>query len=393
EDAGDYKCVATNDAGVVERSLTLTLQSPPVITVEPVGTVLEAGATAVLDCQARGEPPPTIGWSRQGQPVLGDDRVTLLPNGSLRIAALQREDTSEYECVARNLLGSVLITAPLTVQGGPARAKGSIIGSINDVEFGIAFLNATVTDSPDSDTRVIQAKITNVPRTLGPAMRKLVSILSPVYWTTAKEIGEAMNGFTLTDAVFKRETQVEFATGEILRMTHVARGLDADGALLLDVVVSGHVLQLQSVADAGVVLQDYTEDYIQTGPGQLHAHSTRLFTADGVSVPYTWNHTITYDSSKGRMPFLVQTLRAASIATEYNPLEEAVAFKIQASIAKGIYRNRGKVPVFMAGSGNAEVLVLLSTDIDECESRDTCQHECRNSLGSFQCACPSGYRL
>lgn len=116
EDAGDYKCVATNDAGVVERSLTLTLQSPPVITVEPVGTVLEAGATAVLDCQARGEPPPAISWSRQGQPVLGDDRVTLLPNGSLRIAALQREDTSEYECVARNLLGSVLVTAPLTVQ-------------------------------------------------------------------------------------------------------------------------------------------------------------------------------------------------------------------------------------------------------------------------------------
>ncbi|NXO08792.1 HMCN1 protein, partial [Oriolus oriolus] len=384
-DAGDYKCVATNDAGVVERSLTLTLQSPPVITVEPVGTVLEAGATAVLDCQARGEPPPAISWSRQGQPVLGDDRVTLLPNGSLRIAALQREDTSEYECVARNLLGSVLVTAPLTVQGGPARAKGSIIGSINDVEFGIAFLNATVTDSPGSDTRVIQAKITNVPQTLGPAMRKLISILSPVYWTTAKEIGEAMNGFTLTDAVFKRETQVEFATGEILRMTHVARGLDADGALLLDVVVSGHVLQLQSVADVSV--KDYTEDYIQTGPGQLHAHSTRLFTADGVSVPYTWNHTITYDSTKGRMPFLVQTLRAASITTEYDPLEEAVAFKIQASIAKGDRSNQCPAGFALDSSGP------YCSDIDECESRDTCQHECRNSLGSFQCACPSGYRL
>ncbi|NXQ43822.1 HMCN1 protein, partial [Catharus fuscescens] len=380
-DAGDYKCVATNDVGVVERSLTLTLQSPPVITVEPVGTVLEAGATAVLDCQASGEPPPAIAWSRQGQPVLADDRVTLLPNGSLRIAPLHREDTSEYECVARNLLGSVLVTVPLTVQGGPARAKGSIIGSINDVEFGIAFLNATVTDSPDFDTRVIQAKITNVPRTLGPAMRKLVSILSPVYWTTAKEIEEAMNGFTLTDAVFKRETQVEFATGEILRMTHVARGVDADGALLLDVVVSGHMLQLQ------VLLQDYTEDYIQTGPGQLHAHSTRLFTADGVSVPYTWNHTITYDSSRGRMPFLVQTLRAASITTDYNPLEEAVAFKIQASIAKGDRSNQCPAGFALDSSGP------YCSDIDECESRDTCQHECRNSLGSFQCACPVGYRL
>lgn len=40
--------------------------------------------------------------------------------------------------------------------------------------------------------------------------------------------------------------------GEILRMTHVARGVDTDGALLLDVVVSGHMLQLQSVADVSV---------------------------------------------------------------------------------------------------------------------------------------------
>lgn len=51
--------------------------------------------------------------------------------------------------------------------GGPQRARGSLIGNINDVEFGIAFLNATVTDSPTSDSRVIHAKITNVPRRLG----------------------------------------------------------------------------------------------------------------------------------------------------------------------------------------------------------------------------------
>ncbi|NWS11562.1 HMCN1 protein, partial [Pachyramphus minor] len=385
DDAGDYKCVATNEAGVVERSLTLTLQSPPVITVEPVGAVVDAGATALLHCQARGEPAPAISWSQQGQPVVSDDRVTVLSNGSLRVAAARREDTAQYECVARNLLGSVLIRVPLTVQGGPAHAKGSIIGNINDVEFGIAFLNATVTDSPDSDTRVIQAKITNIPRSIGPAMRKLISILSPVYWTAAKEIGEAMNGFTLTDAIFKRETQVEFATGEILRLTHIARGLDSDGALLLDVVVSGHVLQLPALADVNV--KDYTEDYIQTGPGQLYAHSTRLFAVDGVSVPYTWNHTITYDYTKGKMPFLVETLHASSIATEYNPLEEAVAFKIQASIAKG------KSTSVHPGSHNPDVMALLSTDIDECESRDTCQHECRNTLGSFRCACPSGYRL
>lgn len=47
----------------------------------------------------------------------------------------------------------------------------------------------------------------------GPAMRKLISILNPVYWTTAQETEEAINGYTLTGGVFRRETQVEFATG------------------------------------------------------------------------------------------------------------------------------------------------------------------------------------
>ncbi|XP_067391212.1 hemicentin-1 isoform X2 [Emydura macquarii macquarii] len=727
EDAGDYTCVATNDAGVVERSVTLKLQSPPVITVEPVEMVIDAGTTAILNCQANGEPPPTLEWSRQGHPILSNDRVTVLSNGSLRIVAAQKEDTSEYECVARNLMGSILVRVPFTVQvhggfsewfewrpcsvtcgqgvqkrmrqcnnplpanggrhcqghdtdirscqnkpcpvdgnwsewgsweecsrtcgqgnktrtrtcsnpptqhggrpcdsnavesimcnirpcpvegawgswlpwgpcsdtcgkgtqtrlrlcnspppsldgsycegsdtqmqvcnkrhcpvdgkwatwtswsactvscgggtkqrtrdcsdptpqfgghncegndiqidfcnsdpcpihgnwgpwsswgacsrtcnggqmrryrtcdnprpvnggracagadtqiqrcnnelcpvdgnwgtwqawsrcsascgggeqtrirlctnpapsnggrpcpgdfsqlsrcniqacpGGPPRARGSVIGNINDVEFGIAFLNSTVTDSPDSDSRIIQAKITNVPRSLGTAMRKLVSILNPIYWATAKEIGEAVNGFTLTNAVFKRETQVEFATGEILRMTHIARGLDSDGALLLDVVVSGYVLQLQSSADVNV--KDYTEDYIQTGPGQLYAYSTRLFTIDGVSVPYTWNHTITYDHTRGRMPFLLETLRASSIATDYNPLEETLAFRIYASITKGDRSNQCPTGFGLDSTGP------YCSDENECAVRNPCSHACHNAIGTYYCSCPRGLTI
>uniref|UniRef100_A0A8C8RXS5 Hemicentin 1 n=1 Tax=Pelusios castaneus TaxID=367368 RepID=A0A8C8RXS5_9SAUR len=384
EDAGDYTCVATNDAGRVERRVTLTLQSPPVITVEPAETVIDAGTTAILNCQAIGEPPPTIEWSRQGHPIFSNDRVTVLSNGSLRIVATQMEDTSEYECVARNLIRSVLVRVPFTVQGGPPRARGSVIGNINDVEFGIAFLNSTVTDSPDSDSRIIQAKITNVPRSLGAAMRKLVSILNPIYWATAKEIGEAVNGFTLTNAVFKRETQVEFATGEILRMTQVARGLDSDGALLLD-VHQNLCYSILTFCDwlGHMKVSDYTEDYIQTGPGQLYAYSTRLFTIDGVSVPYTWNHTITYDHTRGRMPFLLETLRASSIATEYNPLEETLAFRIYASITKGICPT---------GFGLDSAGPYCS-DEDECAVRNPCSHTCHNAVGTYYCACPRGLTI
>uniref|UniRef100_A0A8C6DPR2 Hemicentin-1 n=1 Tax=Moschus moschiferus TaxID=68415 RepID=A0A8C6DPR2_MOSMO len=727
EDAGDYTCVATNEAGVVERSMSLTLQSPPVITLEPVETIINAGSKVILNCQATGEPRPTITWSRQGHSIFWDERIRVLSNNSLHIAAAQKEDTSEYECVARNLMGSVLVRVPIIVQvpggfsqwsawrpcsvtcgkgiqkrsrlcnnpspanggkpcqgsdsemqnchqkpcpvdgnwsewspweectrscgrgnrtrtrtcnnpsaqhggrpcegttveiimcnirpcpvhgawntwqpwgtcsvscgkgtqtrtrlcnnpppsfagsycdgaetqmqvcnerhcpidgkwatwtswsacsvscgggarqrtrdcsdpapqnggnkcegrdvqsdfcnsdscpthgnwspwsgwgicsrtcnggqmrryrtcdnprpsnggracggpdsqiqrcntdmcpvdgswgnwhswswcstscgggektrkrlcnnpipsksgrpcpgdatqvsrcniqvcpGGPQRARGSVIGSINDVEFGIAFLNATVTDSPNSDTRIIHAKITNVPRSLGPAMRKIVSILNPIYWTTAKEIGEAVNGFTLTNAVFKRETQVEFATGEVLRMTHVARGLDSDGALLVDIIVSGNVLQLQSPAE--VTVKDYTEDYIQTGPGQLYAYSTRLFTIDGISVPYTWNHTVFYDEAQGRMPFLVETLHASSVESDYNQLEETLGFKIQASISKGERSNQ-------CPSGFAlDSVGPFCADEDECAAGNPCSHFCHNAMGTYYCSCPKGLTI
>ena len=83
--------------------------------------------------------------------------------------------------------------------------------------------------------------------------------------------------------------------------------------------------------------QDYTEDYIQTGPGQLYALSTRIFTIDRESVPYSWNHTITYDVAKGKMPYLVETLHASAIKALYHPQEEMLEYHIHATIAKGTF--------------------------------------------------------
>ncbi|XP_051929217.1 hemicentin-1 isoform X2 [Hippocampus zosterae] len=726
EDAGNYICVATNDAGVVERSVTLTLQRAPTIIVEPVTTVVDVGTTLVLNCQAEGEPTPIIEWSRQGHPLLGHAHFTILSNGSLRVNSAQKEDTAEYECVARNLLGSVLVRVGLNVQvhggysewaewspcsltcgissqkrqrqcnnplpanggrhcagsgtetrschgkpcpvdgkwsewssweecsrscghgnrtrvrtcsnpsaqhrgrpcegsavevimcsvqpcpvaggwgpwlpwspcsetcgrgmqsrirlcndpppvfdgspcegtdtqtqvckerpcpvdgewsswvswgacsvscgggtrqrarlcaspgpqyggrqcegndihvdfcnsepcpingnwgpwgswgscsktcnggqmrryrtcdnprpanggracagtdaqiqrcntamcpvdgnwgpwqswgectascgggertrvrlcntpspsnggrlcpgdssqlsrcnveacpGGPQIARGSIIGNINDIDFGIAILTATVVEST-SGGKLIKASISNIPRSLGPAMRKLISILNPIYWTTAQEVGEAVNGYTLTGAIFKRETQVEFATGEILRMTHIARGLDSDGALLLDIVLNGQLLQLPSHVD--ISIKDYTEDYIQTGPGQLYALSTRMFSIDRESVPYSWNHTISYDASKGKMPYLVQTLHATGISTQYHAMEEVLEYSMQARISKGDRSNRCPhgFTLFSAGP--------YCADENECEVGNPCSHACHNAMGTYYCSCPHGLTI
>ena len=45
-------------------------------------------------------------------------------------------------------------------------------------------------------------------------MRLLSSLISSFYWTTAYEVGGAYNGYALTDGNFRREAQVEFATGK-----------------------------------------------------------------------------------------------------------------------------------------------------------------------------------
>lgn len=50
--------------------------------------------------------------------------------------------------------------------------------------------------------------------------------------------------------------------GEILRMTHIARGLDSDGALLVDIAVNGHILQLPSHADISIKVQKCLLRYV-----------------------------------------------------------------------------------------------------------------------------------
>uniref|UniRef100_A0A8B9H722 Hemicentin-1 n=1 Tax=Astyanax mexicanus TaxID=7994 RepID=A0A8B9H722_ASTMX len=436
DDAGTYSCVAENHMGSIKSVGFVYVKEPPIIDGDVHSNHIEPlGGNAILNCEVRGDPLPTIQWSKNGgRPLLSNDRITILANGSLRISSAQKEDTAEYACIARNLMGSALVRMTLTVRvnggfsewmewgscsvscgagvqrrlrlcskprpanggrhcvgpdsesrsckgkpcpGGPQKARGSVIGNINDVEFGIAILNATISTSP-SGGKVVRATITNVPRSLGPAMRKLISLLNPIYWTTAQELGEAFNGYSLTDGLFRRETQVEFATGEILRMTHVARGLDTDGALLLDIVVNGHILQLPS--------NDYTEDYIQTGPGQLYALSTRMFSVDRVSVPYSWNHTISYDPSRGKMPYLVQTLHTSAINAQYHPLDEMLDFTIHATIAKGIV-NQCPSGFLLDPAGP------YCADENECVEGNPCSHACHNAIGTYYCSCPRGLTI
>ena len=70
-------------------------------------------------------------------------------------------------------------------------------------------------------------------------------------------------------------------------------------------------------------------------PDSLYASSSRMFKVDGYSLPYAWNHTITYDEKKGQQPFLVQRLTAQDLFVDFDVSNEVLQYQLTASIAKG----------------------------------------------------------
>ena len=55
--------------------------------------------------------------------------------------------------------------------------------------------------------------------------------------------------------------------GEIIKMTHIARGVDKHGIMNIDVIVNGDVPTL--LPKAKIIVLPYIEDYVQTSPGKV----------------------------------------------------------------------------------------------------------------------------
>uniref|UniRef100_G1PQB8 Hemicentin 2 n=1 Tax=Myotis lucifugus TaxID=59463 RepID=G1PQB8_MYOLU len=380
-DSGRYQCLAENEMGAVEKVVVLLLQSAPVFQVEAQDVTVRSGDDVALRCQATGEPAPTVEWLRAGQPRAGR-RLRTLPDGSLWLERVETRDTGTYECVAHNLLGSATARASLVVKGEPRGGRGSMIGVINGQELGVATLNASVQQEARSGLTTLRSSIGHLPASVGPLMRVLVVTIAPIYWALAGEHGGALNGH-LTGGSFRQESHMEFSTGELLTMTQVARGLDPDGLLLLDVAVHGVIPE--SLANADLRAQDFQEDYVQTGPGQLFVGSTQRFLQDSWPVSLRCNHSIQYEAARGPQPQLVQHLQASAISAAFDPAAEALRFQLTTALQAE--ENEGCPEGFELDS-QGEFCVA---DGDECASGPSpCSHSC-HAPGRFSCACPAGF--
>lgn len=122
--AGSYLCVVSNLVGTATSSAaTLTVNLAPVaplITTQPVGQTVTAGANVSLVVTASGTSPMSFQWRRNGVNVAGGTGATL------NLSSVTTNQSGTYTCVASNVAGTATSSgAILTVQ--PVVPQSSVL--------------------------------------------------------------------------------------------------------------------------------------------------------------------------------------------------------------------------------------------------------------------------
>ncbi|KAM5167063.1 inactive tyrosine-protein kinase 7 isoform 2-T2 [Callospermophilus lateralis] len=121
DDAGNYTCIASNGPqGQIRAHVQLTVAVFITFKVEPERTTVYQGHTALLRCEAQGDPKPLIQWKGKDRildPTKLGPRMHIFQNGSLVIHDVAPEDSGRYTCIAGNSCNIKHTEAPLYVVG------------------------------------------------------------------------------------------------------------------------------------------------------------------------------------------------------------------------------------------------------------------------------------
>ncbi|XP_041129698.1 basement membrane-specific heparan sulfate proteoglycan core protein-like isoform X5 [Polyodon spathula] len=115
---GIYVCRATNMFGQAQDSGKLTVQALPKVMINvrtSVQTVM-VGNQVEFECQAIGDPQPTVTWSKVNGRLPSH---IIVQGGMLKIEQVKEADAGHYRCTATNTVGSVQSEVVLNVQSIP----------------------------------------------------------------------------------------------------------------------------------------------------------------------------------------------------------------------------------------------------------------------------------
>ena len=115
-DAGSYDVVVTNASdSITSDAVTLTIQTPPTISPQPISQTVAVGTSVAFTIEATGDPAPTYQWRKGGVNIGG------ATNASLGLSNVALADAADYDVVVTNAAGEVTSDiAALTVHVAPA---------------------------------------------------------------------------------------------------------------------------------------------------------------------------------------------------------------------------------------------------------------------------------
>ncbi|KAM9781623.1 roundabout homolog 4 isoform 2-T2 [Syngnathus typhle] len=158
--SGAYVCVASNTMGVREsRAARLTVLAKPILVVKPENVSVRMGESAHFYCQAKGDPPPAVVWSRDQGP-LPNGRYLVNPDQTLQIHYVSSQDAGKYICTAINDVGVVSATAQLLVEAAASTKQKDLHIEVSALR--LALENVTML-APGSNDAQVQWKLQSAP--------------------------------------------------------------------------------------------------------------------------------------------------------------------------------------------------------------------------------------
>uniref|UniRef100_A0A672J2L5 receptor protein-tyrosine kinase n=1 Tax=Salarias fasciatus TaxID=181472 RepID=A0A672J2L5_SALFA len=194
EDAGQYRCVARNSFGLAfSKPVTIEVQAPSRILRVPKEKRVAYGSQVSLECNATGNPIPTITWLENGNTVSASVEETLVGEVVLSILKVTATKPALYTCLASNRhnagANTVKATARVTIEGldfdfmlykGVAGYCSAYRGDVCRTvlrDDSLVFFNSSHLDPEDMQEYLVQswwAELEGLSGLCSPAVRSLL---------------------------------------------------------------------------------------------------------------------------------------------------------------------------------------------------------------------------
>uniref|UniRef100_A0A8C4NJZ3 receptor protein-tyrosine kinase n=1 Tax=Dicentrarchus labrax TaxID=13489 RepID=A0A8C4NJZ3_DICLA len=184
EDAGQYRCVARNSFGLAfSKPVTIEVQAPARILRVPKEKRVAYGSQISLECNATGNPIPTITWLENGNTVSAQVSVCVI----LSVLKVTVNKPALYTCLASNrhsaglyVYGCICVSSFHRLYKGIAgycsAYRGDVCRSILQDDL-LVFFNSSLSDPEDMQEYLVQSwwtELEGLSMLCSPAVRSLL---------------------------------------------------------------------------------------------------------------------------------------------------------------------------------------------------------------------------